>query len=299
MALKTVAILSPGDMGHNVGRALGEADLKVITCLQGRSTRTRALAQAAGIRDVSTLEEMVTQADIVMSILVPGEALKVGCLVAKALKATGSTPYFAECNAISPQTTREIGRVITEGGGRYIDCGIVGSPPGKSKPPRFYVSGAHSLVMLEINGKGIDVRPLGDEIGRASGIKMCYASMTKGTSALYTAVLLTAQALGLSEELKAEFASSQPQVLQHMEHDIPPLPSKAHRWIGEMEEIAATYERAGVTPHFHQGAAEIYRLISRSPFGSERAETIDTKRTLAHTIESLADMPTAKTSGGS
>ena len=60
MPLKTVAILSPGDMGHDVGRALGKHGLEVITCLQGRSDRTRGLSRQAGIRDAGSLEETIT-----------------------------------------------------------------------------------------------------------------------------------------------------------------------------------------------------------------------------------------------
>ena len=113
MSVKTVAILSPGDMGHAVGRALGEHGLDVITCLQGRSERTRKLAQQGNIRDVPSLEEMVTQADLILSILVPEEALGVARSVANALQATGQETTFADCNAVSPGTSEEINSIIT------------------------------------------------------------------------------------------------------------------------------------------------------------------------------------------
>lgn len=41
MNLHTVGLLSPGDMGHAVGRMLVEHGLRVLTCLEGRSARTR------------------------------------------------------------------------------------------------------------------------------------------------------------------------------------------------------------------------------------------------------------------
>lgn len=290
MPLKTVAILSPGDMGHAVGRALREGGLNVITCLQGRSKRTGRLAQQAGIEDVPSLEELVSKADLVLSIMVPAEAVSLARQVAQALHDSGSDTYFADCNAISPQTTKEIEGIITTAGGRYIDASIVGSPPGKGKPPRFYTSGEHCPVMSEMDGMSISVRPLGNEIGRASGIKMCYAGLTKGTSALHIAVLSAAEAMGLSEELRAEFSSSQPHALQQMESGISRLPSRAFRWIGEMEEIAATYDHLGVTPHFHKGAAEVYRLLSETSFASEEAESVDTNRTTAQTIKATVGL---------
>ena len=85
MAVKTVAIVSPGDMGHAVGRALGEQGLEGITCLRGRSERTRQLAKKGGIRDVRSLEETVSQADLVLSILLPAEAVNVARQIADAL----------------------------------------------------------------------------------------------------------------------------------------------------------------------------------------------------------------------
>ena len=70
MAINTVAILSPGDLGHAVGRLLREHELRVVTCLTGRSERTRALSQQAGIADVPDLNDLVQQSDLVMSITV-------------------------------------------------------------------------------------------------------------------------------------------------------------------------------------------------------------------------------------
>ena len=288
MSIKTIAIQSPGDMGHAVGRALGENGYDVITCLAGRSERTRELASKGKMRDVDSYETLVEAADIVLSILVPAQATGVATQIADALRATGANTPFADCNAVSPQTTAGMASIVNGAGGRFIDGSIIGGPPGRGAPPRFYVSGRDSTIMSELDGKGIAVRPLGAAVGRASGIKMCYAAMTKGTSALYIALLTAAEALGLTEELHAEFKSSQPEVYARMENGLPGLPANAHRWVGEMEDIAATFEGVGVTPGFHEGAAEIFRLLGETPFANETPETIDRSRTLADTIAVVA-----------
>ena len=290
MTVKTVAILSPGDMGHAVGRALGEHGLDVITCLEGRSQRTRELASQGNFRDVPTLPEMVSQADLILSILVPDRAVGVAQQVAEAMRKAGVSRPFADCNAVSPQTAERMDTIIGEAGGHYIDGGIIGGPPGRGAPPRFYASGDQAAILSELDGKGIDVRNIGGAAGRASGIKMCYAAMTKGTSTLYMALLTAAEALGLSDELRAEFTSSQPDVLRRMEGSIPRLAPNAHRWIGEMEEIAATFEHVGVTSGFHKGAAEMYRLLSQTPFAQETPETVDPDRTLSETISVMAQL---------
>jgi 3-hydroxyisobutyrate dehydrogenase-like beta-hydroxyacid dehydrogenase len=288
MSIETVAVLSPGDMGHAVGRALGKHGLRVITCLAGRSQRTAGLAQQAGIEDVPTLEEVVRQADLVLSILVPAQASGLAQQVAEALKATGEDTLYADCNAVSPKTAQEIGDVITKAGGRFIDAGIVGGPPSDTESPRIYVSGLNSEVMAELNGKGIQVRPIGYDIGRASGLKMCYAAMTKGTSALQLAILTTAERLGLTDELCAEWEGSQAEALKRMNAQVPRLPVTARRWTGEMEEIAATFEQVGVTPHFHLGAAEMYRVLGLTTMADDTPETLDRSRTREQAIAALA-----------
>ena len=288
MGLETIAILSPGDMGHGVGKALGEHGYDVITCLSGRSQRTRGLAAAGGFRDVPSLEEMTSQADLIMSILVPAEAVGVARLVADAMRASGTARPFADCNAVSPRSASVVESIIGDAGGDYIDGGIIGGSPARGAAPRIYTSGPRADLMDELDGKGIIVKNLGPQIGRASGIKMCYASMTKGTNALRVAMLTAADSLGLYDELIDELAFSQGAALSAMESGIPGLPANSGRWIGEMEEIAETFEAAGVTPRFHQGAAEIYRLLDSTSFAEESPETIDRSRGLKDTIREAA-----------
>jgi 3-hydroxyisobutyrate dehydrogenase-like beta-hydroxyacid dehydrogenase len=277
-------------MGHAVGRVLGEHGLDVITCLQGRSERTRYLSDKANIRDVLTLKEMVAQADLIMSILVPAEAIAVATLVAEAIKANGGDTLFADCNAVSPNSARVMDDIVTKAGGRFIDASIIGGPPGPETTPRIYVSGPFAGIMTELDGNGIAVPAIGDGIGRASAIKMCYAAGTKGTAALHTALLTAAEALGVLHELTAELKSSQPDVYRRMEAQVPGLPIPAHRWIGEMEEISATFDHVGVTPDLHRGAADVFRLLSETPFAMETPETMDPDRTLEQTISALAKL---------
>lgn len=290
MSLNTIAILSPGDMGHGVGMALAQRGYEVITCLAGRSQRTRQLAQAAGFADAPSLEDMARRADLIMSILVPAEAERVARSVADALRNAGISRPFADCNAVSPAAAARMASAINAAGGDYIDGGIIGGSPARGAVPNIYVSGPGAAIMDELDGKGVGVPNLGPEIGRASGIKMCYASMTKGTSALRVAMLTAARSLGLYDELVAELAHSQSGALSAMESGVPGLPANAGRWIGEMDEIAATFEAAGVTPRFHEGAAEIFRLLASTPFADESPETIDRDRTLADTIAATAGL---------
>jgi len=286
--IKTVAILSPGDMGHAVGRLLRQHELRVLTCLAGRSPRTKSLSEQAGITDVPTMEELVEQSGLILSITVSEAAPKLCQQVADAIAATGTRSLFAECNAISPQLSRQMEGIISTTGSRYVDASIIGGPPKNGSSPRFYVSGPHAQEMEELRGFGLDIRIIGPETGQASGIKMCYAAMTKGSAALFTELLMAAEMLGLSKELLAEFQSSQPAVHQRMEGWLPGLPAKAKRWISEMQEIEATFNGLGLTPLIFQGVADMYRLVGSNPMGEETPETKDESRTLEETIQKLA-----------
>ncbi len=288
MGLDRIAILMPGDMGHAVGRALREHGHEVVTCLAGRTGRSRGLAEAAGLRDLPGLEAVVREADLVLSILPPAAAVAQAEAVAGAMSATGARPVYVDCNAVSPMTAARVGEIIEGAGAPFIDCGIIGLAPGKAAATRFHVSGADTGPMERLDGKGIRVFPMGPEPGRASALKMVYAGLTKGTWTLHTALLIAAWRMGVFEETLAEYADSQPAALEAMRARVPRLPADAGRWVGEMEEIAATLAASGVTPGFHEGAAEVFALLARTPFAEETRETLDESRTLEQAVAEYA-----------
>lgn len=290
MSLPVIAILMPGDMGHGVGAALSGAGHTVLTCLAGRSEATRELASRAGMQDTQTLVELTGRADVILSILPPSAAVGLATDIATAMREAGKTPVYVDCNAISPATARQAGAAISAAGAPFIDAGIIGLAPGKGGGTRFYVSGADVSAMQALDGKGFQVIGLGDEVGRASAMKMVYAALTKGTWTLQTAVMLAAEKLGLTEDLTAEFDFSQKPALDAMRARIPRLPADSERWIGEMEEIAATFADAGVTSGFHDGAADIFRVLAQTPFAAETRETIDASRTMEDALKVYAQV---------
>jgi 3-hydroxyisobutyrate dehydrogenase-like beta-hydroxyacid dehydrogenase len=273
MEIRTVAIMTPGEMGHAIGRTLRTGGLRVITCLRGRSARTTALAAAAGIVDVADEATLVREADLVLTILVPARAREVAERLAAAVHATGVDLLYADCNAIAPQTTREIGALLTAAGARYVDAGIIGGPPMPGAPgPRVYASGPDAPALAQLRAHGLDVRVLGPEIGQASGLKMCYAALTKGLTALATEALVAGRALGLGAALRSELQESQGALLAWMERAVPGMPPKAARWVGEMEEIAATFGAVGLPAELLEGAAALYRLVGATDLGGESPE---------------------------
>lgn len=277
---QTVAILMPGDMGHGVGRALAARGHRVVTCLEGRSARTCGLAEAAGLEDLP-LDELVAAAGIVLSILPPGQAVAQAGTVAAAMRRTGARPVYADMNAISPDTMARVAQEISDTGATVIDGGIIGLAPAEGRPPtRFYAAGPDCSALAALAGADIQVTVLGPGIGQASALKMVYAALTKGTFSLHTALLMAATRLGVYDALIAEFEGSQSATLKAMRTRVPTIPADSARWVDEMEEIAATFRAAGVTGAFHDGAADVLRVLSRTPFAEETRETMDRSRTL-------------------
>jgi 3-hydroxyisobutyrate dehydrogenase-like beta-hydroxyacid dehydrogenase len=283
-------LLSPGDMGHSVGKVLVHGGMPVYTCLAGRSARSAALAANAGLILTKSLEELVQHVDLFISIVPPARAIEVAGKVADAVKSTGTSLSYLDCNAIAPETTREVGRIVEDAGAIFIDGGIIGQPPKiDGAGPRVYVSGPGAESLIQLRENGLNIQPIGDVIGHASGVKMCYAGLTKGLTALGTELMVAAEAMGLTEPLRAELEYSQKQFLDHFERQIPGMPPKAYRWVGEMEEIAKTFEDTGMTPKILLGAADMYRLVGETELANETPEQRSRGQNLADVVKILTE----------
>ena len=289
MSVTTVAVIAPGEMGHAVGARLRARGARVITSLAGRGERSIARARQAGMEIVADDGDLVRGADIFLSIVPPAAAAALAERIAGAMGRAGAAPPYVDCNAISPATADAVCRTIAKAGGRFIDAGIVGGPPERDSPgPRFYASGPDVEAFLVLGGFGLDIRPVGPRIGQASALKMSYAALTKGLAALGAELLIAARLAGVSEALAAELTASQPHLRQWLERQVPAFPSKAHRWVAEMQEIADTFAGCGLPGATMTGASEFYDLVARSPIGRERPELRERGRTFEDVVEALA-----------
>ena len=177
----TVAILSTGEMGQAIGALLARHGARVVTTLDGRSARTKALAKDAGIEDLGSVLAVVDAADLLLSVVVPDAATALAERLASALRATSRPPVYVECNAIAPATAAIIGRRIEATGATFVDGGIIGPPPvPDTANTRLYISGKATEAAGVLNQYGLDVRAIGAGLGEASALKMCYAALNKG-----------------------------------------------------------------------------------------------------------------------
>lgn len=286
--LPTIAVFGTGDMGHAVGRVAVDKGCRVVTALKGRSDRSRLLASDAGIEDLGDLANATAAADIILSILPPAKALPLAVQVADIKNVAGK--IYVDCNAIAPARAAAVAERVTASGMRFVDGGIIGPAPVTAPATRLYLSGLDRERLYFLEDDRLTIRDLGPVPGRASAIKMCYAALTKGSWTLYAALATTAYRLGVGPDLDAELADSQSAVRARQQAMLPRLPLDAGRWVGEMEEIAATFEAAGLPGGFHQAAADMFRLLDETPFAAETRQDWDTSRTPEQTVVAVSDV---------
>jgi 3-hydroxyisobutyrate dehydrogenase-like beta-hydroxyacid dehydrogenase len=288
MEFRNIAIVSPGAMGYKVGAFMAKRGHRILTLLEGRSAETIARAKRAGMDGMANMAALAAEADLFLSILPPASAEAMAHDFAAAVESADRAPVYVDCNAVSPGTAGRISTIVAAAGAKFIDVGIIGPPPGEGLT-KFYASGPDAGLLEFLEGDGISVRNMGTGPTRASAIKMCYAGLTKGTFTLHTAILLAAEMLGVADEFHTELADSQKGPWEAMNKRVPFLAADAGRWIGEMEEIAATLASTGLTDDFHHAAADIFRLLDASPLGAETRETQDKNRGLNEAIRIYAD----------
>jgi 3-hydroxyisobutyrate dehydrogenase-like beta-hydroxyacid dehydrogenase len=281
--------MSPGDMGHSVAGVLSDKGCRVVTMLAGRSLLSKARASRSNMESLLDLQQLVCVSDFIFSIMPPQKAQNFAEEIAVAMSASGKTPVFVDCNAISPDTTLSIAAIIEGAGAKMLNVGIVGPPPGRGSSTKFFASGDDVDMLKFIEGDNIKVIPVNGDLIKASSIKMCYAALTKGMMTLHTSVLVAAELLGVSSEIHNELAQSQKFHWEGMNKRVSMYACDAGRWAGEMDQISDTFDSVGMTPNLHKGAADIFRLLDASPLGAETRETYEKSRTMKQSIEIYAE----------
>ncbi|KAH7376504.1 6-phosphogluconate dehydrogenase [Plectosphaerella cucumerina] len=312
-APSAVAVLSIGDMGVGIARLLISQGFKVVT----NDTKTRA--REAGVELLDTDSELVARSAVVLSVVPPRDATATAQRILDALPSkpdpARSPLYFADLNAVSPATTSEMAALFARAPSpvRFVDGCILGGPPRQTSAadpgtnattaddavpsvpgwvtPSIPTSGPHPIPSIPDIGErlstALGASHISPVVGAASGLKMCFASLSKGFTALAVESFTTAHRLGVLPHLRAELASRLPQHAQLAERSVVTMPPKAYRWVREMEEISATHREDGgfADEAMFRGAAGIYRTIAEDTvLGDEKIG----KRKRGTTLEDLA-----------
>ncbi|TLD20454.1 hypothetical protein PspLS_08470 [Pyricularia sp. CBS 133598] len=312
--LPKVAILSVGDMGAGIARLLLAHSFPVATNVSNRSKDTKQRAADAGITTLFKDDlALVDWADVVLSVVPPANAAATAQRVVDALafskthptgEGGNSTLYYADMNAVSPATCRDVAAMFARAHAPvvFIDGCILGGPPKAAaevasqdaeapntwKVPLCPTSGPSSLADVHpLLQSTLNARPISADVGAASGLKMCFASLSKGFSAIAVQAFTTAQRLGVLGDLKSALEELAPAKLKQAEGAITGMPPKAYRWVREMEEISNTHSvDGGFGPELFAGAAGVFRAVAQDTvLGQEKIGS--RKRGL--TVEDVAE----------
>jgi len=264
--VRTIAIVSPGAMGAALGRAWAAGGSRVVATVQGRSERTAALA--TGLELLPDLEAVVATVDLVVSICPPAAADAVLRSVIDAARATGSTPLLLDANAVSPDRVSGLAERAAAAGLELVDGTLSGGPPEPDSDTMLYLSGVRAAEVARVPALGLRRRIVGDRVGQASAVKMCTASVYKGTTAVWAQALQTAQALGVLAPVLDDLAEELPAQVEGAARRVAVAAAKSGRFVDEMESIATTQRAAGVSPELFEGMAAVYRRLATTPLAA-------------------------------
>lgn len=269
--MTTVGLVAAGDMGAALGKVLTDNGATVVTCLEGRSAATAARASAAGMRGVGWPE--LAAADIVLSVLPPGQALAFARSLAPWLATAAARPPFVECNPLSPAAIGEIEAVLVAAGAPFIDGSIIGLTPRPGNPgPAIYVSGPAAGRAELLLAHGLRIRRLDAPVGAASALKLSYAAITKGLFGIASAAILAAERSDIGAALHAELSASQPAMMASLARGIPDMFTKTGRWVAEMEAISDHFGAERDEGAFYAALARFYGRLDRD-FAGAAVET--------------------------
>jgi len=254
-----IGILHPGEMGISVAVSAIDNGHQVYWASQGRSAKTRARAEGYKLIEVYSVHELCQASEIIFSVCPPYAAEEIAAAVIE----TGFEGLYLDANAISPQRSVRIGEMMQQNGIYFVDGGIIGGPAWRPDETWLYLSGEQANeVALCFSAGPLATRIVGEEFGKASALKMCYAAYSKGTTALLAAILAAAESLGVREELYRQWNTDDTDFSEQVNQRVKRVTAKAWRFEGEMIEVAETFREAGLSDGFHQAAAETYHRMA-------------------------------------
>jgi 3-hydroxyisobutyrate dehydrogenase-like beta-hydroxyacid dehydrogenase len=266
-----IGIISAGHMGSGLGWALREGGARVMTTVDGRSARTAGLAANADIELAPDLPALLREAMVLLVVTPPGAARAAATAIAAAARDTGTAPLVADLNAIAPSTVDDIAQTYHEAGLNYVDGSISGPPPNVRPGARLYFSGPRAGEIAGLPWRHVQPIVLAGPIGRASALKMCTASVYKGLDGLVAQAMRAAAHYGVLDEAVADLRTAG----RDRTVGVAVAATKAHRYVPEMREIAATQAGAGLTATLFESFAQVYSEIATSRLGQEDPESVD------------------------
>jgi 3-hydroxyisobutyrate dehydrogenase-like beta-hydroxyacid dehydrogenase len=251
-----VALIGFGEAGEAFASAPGwRGETRGWDIQPGRRNAMASAGVEAGADAAATLADRA----FVLSLVTADQALAAARDYAPLLIAGA---LWCDMNSVAPDTKRAAAAAVEAAGGRYVDVAVM-APVEKGLAVPLLVSGPHAIAaqpLLASLGFS-NIRVVGDEVGRASAIKMIRSVMVKGLEALSSECAAAADAAGVFDEVMASLDASEKHQpwADKVAYNRERMATHGARRAAEMEESAKTLQGLGVEPVMTRGTVRLQR----------------------------------------
>jgi 3-hydroxyisobutyrate dehydrogenase-like beta-hydroxyacid dehydrogenase len=260
----TVGVLYPGELGAALAAALVSRGIPVVTTAQGRSPSTAARAADCGAVALNSLPEVVRASDVLFSLVVPSAAEEVAEQYLQSARLAPRGAIYVDANSIGPEKVRGIADRIESAGVAFVDASVNGLAKNLRTTATLYLAGRRAANVAALCDGFMRVRPLGDEVGRASAMKMLLGGLSKGVCALFAELAALAHGQGMLDEMLEATTRTYSGIAALAERMLPTYAQHAARRATEMSELEATARNAGLTPRAIEGIVRFHEVLAES-----------------------------------
>lgn len=269
--------------------AIRAFDIKSLDALTADEIADRATA--LGVKACTGPEDALEGAAFVFSTVTADQALAAAEDYCRHLEPDA---VWCDLNSCAPRTKQAAARTVEAHGARYLDVAVMAPVAGQLNMVPCLLSGPCASELLPmLKALPMNIRVVGDEVGRASSIKLVRSIMVKGLEALTAECALAAAAAGVAEEVFPSLSEGHPKidVAERAAYNFERMAVHGQRRAAEMDACAQMLEDLGLFNGMALGSAEWQRRLSQAsiaiPDGAEPDWTWFTERLLAG--ESMKD----------
>lgn len=259
-----IALLSPGDMGTQIAKALIKNNFKVITAGEGRSQKTLQNIQDAGIEDAGSLQNTIEQADVILSLTSPEGSIKLAENVISCLKNTSNLPIYIDLNSNTPAMALSIEKLLLSMNIKFINGAVMGASKDIPETGVLVVSGNHRQLFLDLFGKVFKIKDAGEKTEAASAYKLLFSMVNKGINALFFETMTAAAHFGILDELNESLQDFLPGTYQDLIKTTPTYPQHILRRIDEMKGLTEMLKSENLPNIIASGTAETFERVYQS-----------------------------------
>lgn len=266
---KTVGLLYPGEMGAAVASLLHSRGVRIVTTLAGRGPRTSERCAEAGCIVLDSFAEVVRQSSVVISLVLPATARQIAGRYCEIAEIAPPGALYVDANSIRPELARSIAAQLAACGRGFVDASINGLARNLSTNGTLFLSGPRSGEVARLIGDAMRVRLLGDDPGRASGMKMLLSGVSKGVCALFLELAMTARRNGMLDDFLTATATIYPEISALADRMLPTYARHARRRATEMNELESTARAAGIEPTVIAAVRQLHEMLATAPFADD------------------------------